>query len=261
MKKIQIGVAYSSRNRPDLLKICLEHLYQNLSTDKYEYVIVVVNDLSNEEFRADYKALKKSYPDVIWHTAKERLGIAKAKNRGIKTLKENKVDHFFLWDDDCYPIKKGWEQIYIDAALNNDIHHLMHQIPVNGWLNPRRIENRIVEFDNSSGVMLYFSKHAINTIGGYRKAFNIYGYEHSSTSMRCHVGGLTGKFGAYNSVENSRDYIYSLDLEMNCNGIPPSDYEFSTAQFRSSVEGENVQLYIQQNSPIYSQIQPIYEEI
>lgn len=267
MKKQKIGISITTRNRDDLLDVCLSQLFKNLMPEKYEYLFVVVNDLSDEEYKAGYRALKKKYvaDDMIWHRANERLGIAAAKNRAIKTMRDNKCDHFFLWDDDGFAIKKGWDDYYIESARNAGVNHLMHQFPLPDGCGFQitKSANGINEFAQSAGVMLYFTKLAIETVGGYRKAFGIYGLEHSNVSIRCQVAGIQGTFGAYISPERSREYIYSLDLDMNIWGQKPDleKYGIEIGVFRSSMEGENVQAHIQRNMPIFSQIQPIYEEI
>jgi len=79
-----VGISFTSRNRPDLLKICLEQTEKYLSTEKFDYIISVINDVGDPKWDEQYDELKKQFPFVIWYKPEERLGIAKAKNEGIK---------------------------------------------------------------------------------------------------------------------------------------------------------------------------------
>ena len=46
-------------------------------------------------------------------------GVAFSKNQNLKTLAD--CDYIFLFDDDCYPIKEGWDEYFI----NTNEHHLL----------------------------------------------------------------------------------------------------------------------------------------
>lgn len=260
MKQI-VGINFSSRNRPDTLAICLRQIHAFLSPENYEYVISVVNDLGDPCWNDQYAALMKTYPAVSWYTSAERLGIAKVKNCGIKLLKEHNCDHFFLFDDDAFPIKRGWEELYIETANRNGVHHLMHQFPLPVGFEIQRRDNGICEYLQSCGVFLYFTRQAINTVGGYRKNFGIYGFEHSELSCRCNFAGLQPNWGPYIAPEHTREFIYSLDLDLNHFGVQPPDFVVTSNIWRSSIQGEDVQGHIHYNSQFVEQVEPIFEEI
>jgi hypothetical protein len=260
MKQI-VGISFSSRNRPDTLGICLTEIYKFISPEKYEYVIVVAIDLGDPAWDPHYAALKENFTKVIWHKSTQRLGIAKIKNCGLKILKENDCDHFFLFDDDAFPVKQGWDELYIETANQNSIHHLMHQFPLPVGYEITRNENGVCEYALCCGMLLYFTKHAINTIGGYRKQFGIYGFEHVELSLRCNFAGLQPNWGPYISPEKTRDYIYSLDLDLNNWGIQPPHFEVTSEMWRSSIQGEIVEVHVEYNSQFLSQREPVFEEI
>ena len=260
MKEL-VGVNFSSRNRPEILEICLTQLYRYLLAEKYAYVVSVVVDLGDPTWDAYYLALMEKYPDVIWHKSGERLGIANAKNRGIKILRENHCGHYFLFDDDAFPVKHAWEQLYIDIAARNGIHHLMHLFALPAAVHHLRTENEICEYHQCCGVLLYFSAHAINTIGGYRKVFGVYGHEHTELSLRCNFAGLQPNWGPYISPEKTREYIYSLDLDLINWGVNPPDFVVTPDMWRSSIQGENVLEHIHYNAQVFGQTEPIFEEI
>ncbi len=260
MKQL-VGINLSSRNRPDILSICLHHLYKFLSRRKYRYVISVVNDAGDPAWDDLYTELTRNFPNVQWYKCEKRLGIANTKNVGIKMLREKNCDHFFMFDDDSFPVQRGWEDVYIKTARQNNVHHLMHQFPLPSGFNINKSENGICEYPQCFGVLLYFTRHAIDTIGGYRKNFSMYGLEHVEISHRCNYAGLQPNWGPFISPEKARDYIYSLDLDFtNCGKHPPG-YIITSNIWRSSVQGENVQPYIDANAPFLAQREPVFEEI
>ena len=256
-----MGISFSSRNRPDTLKICLNQVHKFLSPEKYDYVISVVNDLGDSMWDDQYAAVMQSLPMVVWHKSTERLGIANTKNRGISILREYNCNHFFLFDDDTFSVKKGWEDLYIEVANRNGVHHLMHLIPLPAGFDLIRKEKGICEYSQCCGVLLYFTRQAIDTVGGYRKDFAIYGYEHVELSLRCNLAGLQPNWGSYISPEKTREYIYSLDLDLNNWGIHPPDFVVTPEMWRSSIQGEDVQAYINYNSQFFTIREPIFEEI
>jgi len=259
--KSKIGISFSSRNRPDTLDICLTQLFRQLSAHRYEYHIAVVKDLGDPAFDPLYEEIKNKFPAVRWGMPDQRLGIAKIKNLGLKILKDCQCDHFFLFDDDVFPVRLGWEELYISLARDNHVHHFMHQFPLPSGFSPEKTVNGICEYAECCGMLLYFTKHAIDILGGYRKDFGIYGYEHAEISGRCHFAGLQGGWGPYISPERTREFIYSLDLELNHWGTQPPDFEITPDKWRSSIQGEDVHEHIAYNAQFFGTPQHIFEEI
>jgi len=256
-----IGISFSSRNRPDMLEICLTQIFRFLSPEKFHYVISVVIDLGDPAWDLEYETLMQKFPDVIWYRSNDRLGIAVAKNKGIKIMKEKNCDHFFLLDDDVFPVKKGWEELYIQVAQQNTVNHLMHQFPIKDRFEILKNENGICKYIGSCGVFLYFTRHAIEVIGGMRKDFKIYADEHTEIALRCHLAKLQGKWGPNMSPEKSREYIYSIDLDLSTFGEQPKDFTINPDICRSSIEGEDLTQYDQHNSQVFQKMEPFFEEI
>jgi len=255
-----VGISYTSRNRPDLLNICLEQTQKYLSPEKFEYVISVINDFGDPKWDREYDDLRKKFPNVVWYKAPVRLGIAKAKNEGIKIMRIN-CDHFFLSDDDCFPIKQGWEELYIDTAKNNGVNHLMHEFPIQDRIELLKTENGICKFMGSCGVFLYFTRHAINTVGGMRKAFKNYGNEHTEIAFRCHLANLQGKWGPFMSPEKSRDYIYAIDLDLLLFGMQPKDLTIDVNNFRYTTTAGEIKEERAHNMGLFKTMEPFFEDI
>ena len=257
-----VGVNFSSRNRPELLALCLEQTKRVLSPDKYHYIFTVVNDVNSDAtFDEQYKSIADRFPEVHWFkSTAQRLGIAGAKNQGIKLLKKRECDYFFLFDDDVFPSQTGWESLYIETAIQNSLHHKMHIFPLPSGFDIKRNEKGVCEYDSCTGVMLFFSRHAIHTIGGYRKGFSFYGYEHAEISERCNFAGLQPGWGPFISPTDTRNYFYSFDLDLNNWGVVPA-IDYPPEIFRSSVQGEDIRACIDHNASLMGKATPVYEEI
>lgn len=137
-------------------------------------------------------------------------GIAKAKNKCLE-LSEG-YDHVFLVDDDVYPKVIGWEKPYIESGLN----HMALTFEKNsrgGYYSPsvRRDGswNGYNTYKAPNGCFLYLTKKAIETAGGMRPEFGIWGFEHVEYSQRIHLLGLTPH--PYIDVPNSLDLIHVCD--------------------------------------------------
>lgn len=160
------------------------------------------------------KILETSNPDVIIHIAndnKERKGIAFRKTECIRELYNEGCDYIFLFDDDCFPIKKGWEQYFIDASIKSKQAHFIyqHETPSVKLMDSF---NGINSFDHSNGCMLFITREVAEKVGGFSPNFGLYGFEHSNYSNRIHNMGFT-TIGKYLCPNKASNYIYSLDID------------------------------------------------
>ena len=63
---------------------------------------------------------------VATDSDKDRQGVARRKNECLRALKD--CDYVFLFDDDCFPIKDGWVNFFIQSGdahllyLHSDLH-------------------------------------------------------------------------------------------------------------------------------------------
>lgn len=191
---MKIGTAISSHNRPDVLAKALEHHKKHLPKGAK---LVVVDDASRPPIEADYH-----FP----HNA----GISAAKNKCIELLEG--CDHYFLFDDDCWPIVDDWHLPYI----NSGIKHLSFTFPSlsNGRPNGRRLmwtRNGISNYTKPCGCMLYFTKEVVETIGGFDPDYVQWGVEHLDFSIRAYNARLTPH--KYLDVANSTKLFHSMDRE------------------------------------------------
>ena len=182
---MKIGIGITTYNRPHLLKQCVEHIQKNTTA---EYELYVATD-----------------------TDENRRGVAKVKNECLFHLQH--CDFIFLFDDDCYPIKKGWEQFVILAHLETKNHHFCYnREPFCELKNYLFHKNYTLEsFDGSGGTFLFFTKEVIKQIGGFYTGYELYGFEHIGYSMRIKKAQMTEDW--FLSIKGLNEYIYSLDYE------------------------------------------------
>lgn len=247
---MKIGIGITTRNRPDILNICLDH-FHSFNNYGNHYDIIVNDDNSDEESHFLNRDICEKY-NVYYNYNCHREGIAASKNNCIKFLIES--DYIFLFDDDCFPKKSGWENYYISISQKMNVHHMLWAHPnVPDHLQLIKTVDSINEFSNCMGVMLFFSKYAIDKLGGFDPRFGLYGYEHAQLSQRASKAGLTGNFGPYIAPINCHNYIYSMDMNYQwlLEDIPLSknNYEFV---WRSSIANEDRNALITINNKIYT---------
>jgi len=250
-----IGIGITTRNRSIILDITLQHFLE-YTPNINNYKFFVYNDTDNQEEKEKYYPVIEKYNFVNIEYGDNRLGIAKSKNKCLKFLHD--CEYVFLFDDDCFPKKIGWDQYYIDTYKKTDIHHLMHLSPV---LGVSRQCDSITEFKNCMGVMLFFTRHALDILGGYDTRFNIYGYEHCQITNRAYDAKLMGNYWKYCSPNRSEEFIYSMDIELNNYGIAPPLNDMKNIHFNSSLIGDEgkVQNFIDYNMKYLNQYNIYYK--
>jgi len=118
----------------------------------------------------------------------ESKGIARNKNRGISYfLKHPEYEYLFLLDDDCFPIKKGWDNWWINGYKSTGYHHFLFA-PLNHYgkiTNEKIFENYSVKYHElDGGCFMFCTRKCIETVGGFHPKFKRYGGEHSEFTER-----------------------------------------------------------------------------
>lgn len=147
--------------------------------------------------------IEEGYNGFIYEDL-DHKGVAYSTNKCLDALKD--CDHIFIFNDDCFPIKKGWEKVYTETGLN---HLLYFRETVD--IENMKTENGVDWFTNCGGCLMYITKEVIEKVGYLNKDYGLYGYEHAGYSMRIHKAGLTPH--PYMVPSNAGEYIYSLDYD------------------------------------------------
>jgi GT2 family glycosyltransferase len=192
---MRVGIGVTSYNRPECLKECLEHINKHTFMDNV--TLYVAQD-----------------------TDEDRQGIAKRKNECLRALKD--CDYVFLFDDDCFPIKDGWMEFFINSGnshllfLNDKLH------------NPFSSMNGRTWYKNCGGVFMFMDKETILRVGGFNEKFFIYGFEHAEYSIR-----ILGKHGIYPALNYTDEYLFAHD--------------YSTTNHKSSITDEEKKQHVRNN--------------
>lgn len=178
-----IGIGVTTHNRPGMLHQCLYNIERYSPRERF---LVVVDDASEPEPCHPFKppGEKFRFPTNV--------GVAAAKNKCFELLMNRPgVDHFFLFDDDTWPVEHDWWKPYVESGL----HHLSwNWFPAwddsrEAW--PLASDDRFTAWSTSNGCMLYYTRKAVETAGGMRPQFSKWGFEHLEHSRRIHRMGLT----------------------------------------------------------------------
>jgi hypothetical protein len=149
------------------------------------------------------------YDDTI-----SKKGVAYAKNQCLEALKD--CDYIFLFDDDTFPIQRGWEKLFLEASNKTGQQHFCYLCETSSI---RKLKGEEVGvYNNCAGCLMFFTKRCIDEAGYYNLDFGRYGFEHAELSNRIHKMQLTSD--RYICPVNADEYIYSMDLNSGLKGLP-----------------------------------------
>lgn len=230
---MKIGIGITSYKRPEHLRLCLSQLHEYLSF--HETVIYVAEDKDTD-----------------------RKGVAYRKNECLSYLKD--CDYIFLFDDDCFPIKKGWEQYFIDMSnITREKHFLylketpsIKRIGAQGMYQDGVMYN-LVKYDNCGGCFMFLTNQVIREVGGFCKDYGIYGFEHAGYTQRIFKAGLITY--PYLCPEFASRYIYSLDYDNHMMFNRKLNHY-------TSIDVLKIPEYLNKNSAVYQKdISTIFQEL
>lgn len=125
----KIGIGITTRNRNELIKQCVSNIIKFTCFDK----LIVVDDASE---------IPVSIDGIEVYRFNTQQGIARGKNKCIEYLDD--CEHIFLFDDDCWPIKEGWENTYIQYAKESGCNHFSYTWTVNNKIGYHRIIDNFI---------------------------------------------------------------------------------------------------------------------
>lgn len=219
-----IGIGITTHNRYDIFSETLKEIRRYAPENA---LIVVVDDASETKVpEADFRF-------------NENVGIARAKNKCLELLYKAGCEHFFLFDDDCYPKTKDWYQPYV-ASKEPHLNYIFEEFSND---SAQKLADTILLYEDSQikaysharGCMCYYKRICLDAVGGMSPIFGKWGYEHPDLSNRIYNAGLT-RFH-YMDVPGSRKLIRSRDEETGNEG--------------STVQGDERRECIARNSIIY----------
>jgi hypothetical protein len=202
-----IGIAITTHNRNDTFNNSYDIIKKLAPKD---CVLVVVDDASDIPVQeADYRFA-------------ENVGIAAAKNKCLELLYLAGCSHFFLFDDDTYPLKPDWHLNYINSGENH-LMYIFQDFSTGNKLNDTTIvykDSKIVAYSHPRGCMLYFTKKCLDVAGGMNTAFGRWGWEHVNLSDRIYNMGLTAF--PYMDIANSKGIFHAADEHRQVQSTVPN---------------------------------------
>lgn len=197
----KVAVIINTRNRPEefekvLYEVCLRSA--SLMRE-HEFKLFVVDDASTPIYCAsDYRFEKQA-------------GIPRAKNKGLRLAYDWGAEHYFLFDDDVYPIDNGWWKPYMESGENMLSYTFdPHFEETCGWENGY-IDKRLNLMVNNlaCGCMIYVTKKVLDTVGGFDVQFIGGKYCDTEYFRRIHNAGLTPY--TFMDVPGSGKLFHSMD--------------------------------------------------
>jgi len=179
----KIGIALTTLNRPEHLKLAIRQQDLCLPDNTTIHVITGTN------------------------------GIAAAKNECIEKLKD--CDYIFLFDDDCFPIRTGWAEYFINEHKRTGNHHFLY---LNRIHNKIETKDGIDIYKDCGGCFMFLTKEVLQKVGGFYKGYGQYGYEHAGYTQRIFNAGLNPS-GRYLCPAQTHEYLFAFDYNVNTYGI------------------------------------------
>lgn len=222
----RIGIAISTYNRYETFKKTYSEIQRFAPPNS---IIVVIDDASD-----------KPVPEATFRFEKN-VGIARVKNKCFELLYNEGCEHFFLFDDDCYPLREDWYKPYVESREPH-LNYIFAGYKAQGAAKRDDMmvlyrDSSIVAYSHVRGCMCYYKRICLDKVGGMDTIFGKWGYEHPSLSDRIYNAGLTSF--RYMDVPNSYDLIYSRDEHTNNEG--------------STVVGAERRKWIERNTRLYDE--------
>lgn len=256
----RIVVAITTRNRPEVFDVCLAH-FKTFRSTSLPTTYLILDDESSEENRALNEAVARRHG--FWDNyqyVEPRMGIARAKNECLRRSYDA-GDFFFLFDDDAFPRKAGWERLYIDKSVTHQCHHLLYCADVGPYVTVGDTHG-ISEYNAPLGVLMFMTKKCLEVVGGFNEDFGIYGNEHIKYTNRVHASGLTNGFGRIVVPRGCAEYIYAFDIDW-CMKREPPPLKLLPNEFRASLADEPLEEYRLIADRAWNRLEqsPVYEPL
>lgn len=151
----------------------------------------------------EFEKVKPNNYHLHIHEDVHYRGVAYSKNQNLKFLQDN--DYIFLFDDDCYPVKHGWADYFINSKQN----HLLYLTKIH---NKIIIKDNIEIYQDCGGVFMFLTKEVLNKVGYLNSDYGQYGFEHAGYSNRIYKAGFT--YAPYQQLSRTKEYLFAMDYNM-----------------------------------------------
>lgn len=137
-------------------------------------------------------------------------GAPSSRNYCIKKMMDVGCDYMFLFDDDCYPVMRGFDKYCVEQAIKHDVHF----IGIPNIFKDKLISNEeeLVFWNGCIGCFSFFTRKHIETIGYYNTAYQKYGFTDPPYTYRSKKSPLSKDQHHYASLLRLPSYIWSSDV-------------------------------------------------
>lgn len=209
MSAPKIAVCITTRGRDKYLSRSIEGHLKYLPPNAR---VFVVDDGSD---------VRKDIEGVEYYYFKDNVGIPRAKNKCLELAEAWGADHIFLFDDDIYPLVKGWYKGYVASPeahltycwsdIKPGLHGTRHYYSVGKVLYE---DDALVSYSHPRGQMLYIdAKRVLPRVGGFDPIYGKGMVEHVDWSWRIHNAGLST--WKNQDIAGSAGLFYSIDENAN----------------------------------------------
>jgi GT2 family glycosyltransferase len=142
MKAIDVSILVVSWNTSEILKNCLQSIYDQTKDISFE--VIVVDNFSSDD---SAKMVREYFPDVILIENGENYGFAKANNQGMAMAKGN---YILLLNPDTVVLDGAIQKAFYYAEVHVEAAVVGCQV----WLNEDEIQQTCFAFPSVWGILI-----------------------------------------------------------------------------------------------------------
>lgn len=190
------------------------------------------------------------------HNDVKGIGMATAKNRGIKFLYDAGCDYMILMDDDTRILNKYFAEFLVRAHLDSGIHHFIYPFKNSKVVKTERMNGSFIQhWNHGAGVLLFITREVVEKVGYLNMNYPAkWGHIHIGYSRRILRSGLMPGCTDWRvSVAGIKDYFWSADID----GIPEVQ-NYTAAEQKKQGQMNMPSLIAEDKGPIY---QPFNEVV
>lgn len=203
---MKIAIAIITKDRS---KVAAKAISQHLKYRPEGARIIVVDDNSQyKEGDVDLSAFSGE-DGIEYIYSATWLGVAGARNLAMELGDDSDV--LFLMDDDIFPKKEGWADLYLQSLARVPKQHLLKAAP-QPWAGIEMQHRNIYICKNTTATLFCMTRQLRDTLGGFDAEIGKYGYEDGDYYNRLARTDLA-PYGPYCTPQGVEEYLHICDLE------------------------------------------------
>lgn len=142
--------------------------------------------------RDEYVQFAESDSIIHIHVDRQKQGAAYCRNEVLHSLYQSGCEHFFIFDDDVWPLRHDWQMRVVRMASSASVNALGNIHPFDTTPSGFDPDSGTLLYPGATTAFLYLTRHALETAGYFDEAFGSYGPEDCEYIYRLHALGLGG---------------------------------------------------------------------